>query len=414
MVRLTAPALAVDLGTANTLVYELGKGIVLNEPSVAAVWADSREVIAVGSEAPATLGDGNSPITLVRPLAAGVISDIDVAERMLSGFVDRVVPPRRLGSRPHLVVAVPSSVTGVDRRAVADAVYAAGAATVELVEEPIAAAIGAGLPVEEPIPSVIVDIGGGTTEVAMIADGGIVVSASAPVGGNALDQAIIDWMRKEHALLVGDRAAEQLKIAVGSAWPRRHEREADIRGRDLVSGLPGTVTVGGGDVRVAMDQPLAEILAAVRNMLNRCPPDLTAELDTRGLLITGGGALLSGLTERLADATGLPVTVADRPLECVVLGAATYLGWYQAGIGRRGTSTQSGAPCHSATPTTAQLASAPISLRRRTAPGNINPSWHHRVSRHFGQESCSNEPAAMPEVDPTALVPEDVQVGLPR
>jgi rod shape-determining protein MreB and related proteins len=326
MVRLTAaPALAVDLGTANTLVYELGKGIVLNEPSVAAVREDSREVIAVGSEAPATLGDGQTPIRLVRPLAAGIISDIDVAERMLAGFVERVAPPRRLGSRPHLVVAVPSSVTGVDRRAVADAVYAAGAGTVELVEEPIAAAIGAGLPVEEPTPSVIVDIGGGTTEVAMIADGGIVASVSVPVGGNALDQAIIGWIRKEHALLVGDRAAEQLKIAVGSAWPRRHETEADIRGRDLVSGLPGSVTVNGGDVRVAMDQPLAEILAAVRDMLDRCPPDLTAELDTRGLLITGGGALLSGLAERLGDATGLPVTVADRPLECVVLGAATYL-----------------------------------------------------------------------------------------
>jgi rod shape-determining protein MreB len=159
----------------------------------------------------------------------------------------------------------------------------------------------------------------------MIADGGIVASASVPVGGNALDQAIIGWMRKEHALLVGDRAAEQLKIAVGSAWPRRHETKADIRGRDLVSGLPSTVSVSGGDVRVAMDEPLAEILGAVRDMLDRCPPDLTAELDTRGLLITGGGALLSGLTEGLGDATGLPVTVADRPLECVVLGAATYL-----------------------------------------------------------------------------------------
>jgi len=325
MVRLTAPALAVDLGTANTLVYEFGKGIVLNEPSVAAVREDSREVVAVGSEAPAALGDGQRPITLVRPLAAGVISDIDVAERMLAAFIEKVVPPRRLGSRSHVVVAVPSSVTGVDRRAVADAVYAAGAGTVELVEEPIAAAIGAGLPVEEPTPSVIVDIGGGTTEVAMIADGGIVASASVPVGGNALDQAIIGWMRKEHALLVGDRAAEQLKIAVGSAWPRRHETKADIRGRDLVSGLPSTVSVSGGDVRVAMDEPLAEILGAVRDMLERCPPDLTAELDTRGLLITGGGALLSGLTERLGDATGLPVTVADRPLECVVLGAATYL-----------------------------------------------------------------------------------------
>jgi rod shape-determining protein MreB and related proteins len=325
MVRITAPALAVDLGTANTLLYELGKGIVLNEPSVAAVREDSREVIAVGSEAPAALGDGQNPVTLVRPLAAGVISDVDVAERMLAGFVDRVVPPRRLGSRPHLVVAVPSSVTGVDRRAVADAVYAAGAGTVELVEEPIAAAIGAGLPVEEPTPSVIVDVGGGTTEVAMIADGGIVASASVPLGGNALDQAIIGWVRKEHALLVGDRAAEQLKIAVGSAWPRRRETEADIRGRDLVSGLPGMVTVSGGDVRVAMDEPLAEILKAVRGMLDRCPPDLTAELGTRGLMITGGGALLSGLTERLGDATGLPVTVADRPLECVVLGAATYL-----------------------------------------------------------------------------------------
>jgi rod shape-determining protein MreB len=325
MVRITAPALAVDLGTANTLLYELGKGIVLNEPSVAAVREDSREVIAVGSEAPAALGDGQNPVTLVRPLAAGVISDIDVAERMLAGFVDRVVPPRWLGSRPHLVVAVPSSVTGVDRRAVADAVYAAGAGTVELVEEPIAAAIGAGLPVEEPTPSVIVDVGGGTTEVAMIADGGIVASASVPVGGNALDQAIIGWIRKDHALLVGDRAAEQLKIAVGSAWPRRRETEADIRGRDLVSGLPGMVTVSGGDVRVAMDEPLAEILKAVRDMLDRCPPDLTAELGTRGLMITGGGALLSGLTERLGDATGLPVTVADRPLECVVLGAATYL-----------------------------------------------------------------------------------------
>jgi rod shape-determining protein MreB len=325
MVRFTSPALAVDLGTANTLVYERGRGVVVNEPSVAAVRRDTGDVIAVGIDAPAAIGDGQDPVTLVRPLAGGVISDLSVAGRMLAAFVERVVPARRIGSRPRVVVAVPSTVTDVERRAVADAVYAAGAGAVELVEEPLAAAVGAGLPVDEPTASVVVDVGGGTTEVAMIADGGIVASASVRVGGDALDRAIIAWVRKGHDLLVGEPTAERIKIAIGSAWPRRHEEQAEIRGRDLVSGLPRTITASSGDIRMAIEPPLVEILGAVGAMLDRCPPEFSGDLSTRGIALTGGGALLSGLTERIEDETALPVTLADRPLECVVLGAATYL-----------------------------------------------------------------------------------------
>ena len=331
MVRLAASALAIDLGTANTLIYELGEPegspgrIILNEPTMAAVHTGSGEVVGVGAEAPGAVGQGAEPITLVQPLAAGVISDIDVAEQMLAALVERVCPPRRMGSRPRVAIAVPSSVTGVERRAVAEAVYAAGAGDVELVEEPLAAAIGAGLPVEEPTPCAVVDIGGGTTEVALIIDGGIVASASLPIGGFALDESISTWARKEHDLLVSEGTAEQVKIGVGSAWPRRHEDAAEIRGRDLRTGLPKTITVSAAGVRIAMDEPLLDILGAVRATLDRCPPDLVTGLGERGIVLTGGGALLTGLPDRMADEIGLPVSVADRPLECVVLGAATFL-----------------------------------------------------------------------------------------
>ncbi len=333
MVRFAAPALAIDLGTANTLIYELdGSGdvslagrVVLSEPSIAAVNTDTGRAVAVGTAASAALEPGTKPITLVRPLAAGVISDIEAAEQMLTAFVEQVCPPRRVGSRARVAIAVPSSVSGVDRRAVADSVYATGAGEVELVEEPLAAAIGAGLPVEESVPSAVVDIGGGTTEVAVIVDGGIVTATSLPAGGFALDEAICRWIRREHELLISEGTAEQVKIAAGSAWPKRHEAQTGVRGRDLRTALPRTVSLGTADVRIAMDEPLLEILSAVRATLDRCPPELGSRLVDRGIVLTGGGALLVGLPERLSDNTGLPVAVADRPLECVVLGTATFL-----------------------------------------------------------------------------------------
>ncbi|MCU0301661.1 MAG: rod shape-determining protein [Candidatus Nanopelagicales bacterium] len=311
--------LAIDLGTATTLVYVRGAGIVLAEPSIVAVAADSGALVGVGSEAKAMLGRTPEHIVTVRPLRDGVIADFDNAERMLRYFVGRV-HRRSFWSRPRIVVAVPSGITGVERRAVRDACYAAGAREVHLMEEPMAAAIGAGLPVHEPSGSMVVDVGGGTTEVAVLALGGTVTSTSVRTGGDRLDEAIIAYAKKEYSLLIGERTAEDVKVAIGSAFPAAQEPGAQLRGRDLVTGLPRIVEVTAEEIRWALDEPVQAIVDVVAATLDRTPPELAGDVLARGIALTGGGALLAGLDRRLASETGMPVHVAERPLEAVALG----------------------------------------------------------------------------------------------
>ena len=314
--------LAVDLGTASTLVYVRGRGIMLSEPSVVAIDTTTNAVVAVGSQAKLMIGRTPSHIRAVRPLQDGVIADYDITAEMLRYFVRKVMR-RRVFTGPRVVVCVPSGITGVERRAVSESAYAAGARRVHIIDEPMAAAIGAGLPVSEPAGCMIVDIGGGTTEVAVIALGGIVAAASVRVAGDALDRAVVEHVRRHFGLLIGERTAEELKISVGSAYPIAQPLRAEIRGRDLATGLPRDVTIAGDELRRAMDAPIAKIIDAVRTTLDRCPPELAGDLVARGIVMTGGGALLRGLDARLQHEIGVPVLVADRPLQSVVLGTAT-------------------------------------------------------------------------------------------
>jgi rod shape-determining protein MreB len=314
--------LAVDLGTASTLVYVRGRGIMLTEPSVVAIDTTTNAVVAVGSEAKQMIGRTPSHIRAVRPLQNGVIADYDVTAEMLRYFVRKVMR-RRVFTGPRVVVCVPSGITGVERRAVSESAYAAGARRVHIIDEPMAAAIGAGLPVSQPAGCMIVDIGGGTTEVAVIALGGIVAAVSVRVAGDALDRAVVEHVRRHFGLLIGERTAEELKISVGSAFPIAQPLRAEIRGRDLATGLPRDVTIAGDELRRAMDGPIAKIIDAVRATLDRCPPELAGDLVARGIVMTGGGALLRGLDARLQHEIGVPVLVADRPLQSVVLGTAT-------------------------------------------------------------------------------------------
>jgi rod shape-determining protein MreB len=314
--------LAVDLGTASTLVYVRGRGIMLSEPSVVAIDTTTNAVVAVGSEAKLMIGRTPSHIRAVRPLQDGVIADYDITAEMLRYFVRKVMR-RRVFTGPRVVVCVPSGITGVERRAVSESAYAAGARRVHIIDEPMAAAIGAGLPVSQPAGCMIVDIGGGTTEVAVIALGGIVAAASVRVAGDALDRAVVEHVRRHFGLLIGERTAEELKISVGSAYPIAQPLRAEIRGRDLATGLPRDVTIAGDELRRAMDAPIAKIIDAVRTTLDRCPPELAGDLVARGIVMTGGGALLRGLDARLQHEIGVPVLVADRPLQSVVLGTAT-------------------------------------------------------------------------------------------
>ena len=311
--------LAVDLGTANTLVYVRGRGIVLNEPSVVALNTNSGQVVAVGVEAKRMIGRTPGNIVAVRPLKDGVIADFDVTERMLRYFIQKVHRRTRM-AKPRIVVAVPSGITGVEQSAVKEAGHQAGARKVYIIEEPMAAAIGAGLPVNEPTGNMVVDIGGGTTEVAVISLGGIVTSQSIRIGGDELDQAIITFGKKEHSMMLGERTAEEIKLALGSAYPSKEEPNAEIRGRDLVSGLPKTVLISADDVRKAIDEPLCLIIDAVKSTLDKCPPELAGDVMDRGIALTGGGALLRGLDQRIREETGMPVHIADSPLESVVLG----------------------------------------------------------------------------------------------
>lgn len=316
--------IAIDLGTANTLIYVRGLGIVLNEPSVVAVDVSDGRPVAVGTEAKRMMGRTPGHIQAVRPLKDGVIADFDVCEKMLRYFIQQIHSSR--WSKPRMVICVPSGITGVEQRAVQDAAEYAGARRpVHIIEEPMAAAIGADLPVHEPSGNMIVDIGGGTTEVAVISLGGIVTAQSLRVAGDELDEAVIAYLKKEFSLAVGERTAEEIKIQMGSAWPFEQEMTAEIRGRDLISGLPRTITLSTDHVREAIAEPVAAIIDAVRTTLDKTPPELAADIMHEGITITGGGALLAGIDRRLAHETGMPINIAPDPLFSVVIGSGRAL-----------------------------------------------------------------------------------------
>ncbi len=316
--------MAVDLGTANTLVYVRGRGIVLSEPSVVAIDQRTGEVHAVGIEAKRMLGRTPGTITAIRPLKDGVIADFDVTQQMLEHFIKKV-HQNRWAASPRVVVCVPSGVTGVEKRAVEEATLSAGARQAYLIEEPMAAAIGAGLPVAEPTGNMVVDIGGGTTEVAVISLGGIVVAQSIRVGGDEMDDAIISWVKREYKLMIGSQTAEEVKLEIGSAYPMREEVQAEIRGRDMISGLPKTVVLSSEEVREALAEPLVQIVDAVKSTLDKTPPELASDIMDRGIMLAGGGALLQGLDERLRRETEMPIHVAESPLTCVAVGSGRSL-----------------------------------------------------------------------------------------
>ncbi|MEW6154239.1 MAG: rod shape-determining protein [Actinomycetota bacterium] len=316
--------MAVDLGTANTLVYVRGRGIVLNEPSVVAVNVRDGRPLAVGLEAKRMIGRTPNHIQAVRPLKDGVINNFEITEKMLRYFIQRV--HQRRWAKPRMVICVPSGVTGVEKRAVQEAAEYAGARkTPFIIEEPMAAAIGAGLPVHEPTGNMVVDIGGGTTEVAVISLGGIVVSKSERIGGDELDEAVIQYVKKEYSLALGERTAEEIKIALGSAYPLEQEVYAEIRGRDLVTGLPKTIVISTEEVRKALEEPVASIVDAVKVTLDKTPPELAADIMEQGIVLTGGGALLTGLDVRLSQETGMPIVVANNPLHSVAIGSGQCL-----------------------------------------------------------------------------------------
>jgi rod shape-determining protein MreB len=321
--------MAVDLGTANTLIYVRGQGIVLDEPSVVAVNVRDGRPLAVGLEAKRMMGRTPSHIQAIRPLKDGVIADFDICEKMLRYFIQKV--HRSRFAKPRMVICVPSGITPVEQRAVKDAAEYAGARKpAYIIEEPMAAAIGAGLPVQDPAGNMIVDIGGGTTEVAVISLGGIVASQSVRVAGDELDEAIINYVKKEHSLALGEQTAEEIKMAMGSAWPLQEELTAEIRGRDLLSGLPKTVVVSSQEIRDALTEPVTTIVDAVKATLDRTPPELAADIMEQGITITGGGALLTGLDVRLAHETGMSIHIARNPLHSVAIGSGQTLEHFEA------------------------------------------------------------------------------------
>ncbi|MDA8278420.1 MAG: rod shape-determining protein [Actinomycetota bacterium] len=321
--------MAVDLGTANTLVYVRGKGIVLNEPSVVAINTKDGRPLAVGVEAKRMIGRTPSNIQAIRPLKDGVIADFEICEKMLRYFIHKV-HNRKFG-KPRMVICVPSGITGVEQRAVQEAAEYAGARKpAYIIEEPMAAAIGAGLPIHEPTGNMVVDIGGGTTEVAVISLGGIVTSKSIRIGGDELDEAIISYIKKEHSLALGERTAEEMKMALGSATELDEEFEAEIRGRDLITGLPKTILVSTREIRKAIEEPIAAIVDAVKVTLDNTPPELAADIMEQGIVLTGGGALLTGLDKRIHNETGMPIVVANNPLQCVALGSGQCLEEFEA------------------------------------------------------------------------------------
>jgi rod shape-determining protein MreB and related proteins len=317
--------IAVDLGTANTLVYVKGEGIVLNEPSVVAVERGSRRAMGMGLEAKRMLGRTPEGIEAVRPLKDGVIADVDMTEMMLRHFLKQVTAKRIFRIKPRVIVGVPSGITELERRAVRSSAMAAGAKAVYMVAEPMAAAIGVGLPVETPTGNMVIDIGGGTTEIAVIALSGIVSNTSIRVGGDELDTAIVTFLRKNYNLLIGEPTAEAIKIQIGSAFDSGEEREMEVKGRDLVSGIPKTVTVHSQEIRECIQEPIQAIVEAVRRALEITPPELSSDIVDRGIVMTGGGALIRGLDRLLQHETNLPIHVDEEPLTCVVRGAGRIL-----------------------------------------------------------------------------------------
>ena len=315
---------AIDLGTANTLVYLRGKGIVLNEPSVVAVDRTTNKVIAVGNEAKSMLGRTPDEIVAVRPLKDGVIADFEKTEDLLREFIQKALR-RRTWVRPRIIICVPSGITEVEKRAVQDSAQHAGAREVLLVPEPIAAAIGVGLPVGKPSGNMIIDIGGGTTEIAVMALNSIVNQQSIRVGGDEMDEAIVQYVKKAYNLLIGEQTAEQIKIKIGSAFRLEQEEEMEIKGRDLVAGIPKTMKISSVEVREALSEPLQQIVDALMQSLEKTPPELASDIVDRGIVMTGGGSLLRGIDMLLREATNLPITVAEDPLSCVVLGTGKIL-----------------------------------------------------------------------------------------
>ncbi|MBI4041565.1 MAG: rod shape-determining protein [Deltaproteobacteria bacterium] len=320
--------LAIDLGTANTLVYLRGKGIVLSEPSVVAVYRDQRQglkkVLAVGKEAKEMLGRTPGSVSAIRPMKDGVIADFEVTGAMLRYFIQKAIPQRTL-LRPRIIICVPFGITEVERRAVKESAEAAGAREVYLIEEPMAAAIGAGLPITEPSGNMVVDIGGGTTEVAVISLGGIVCSKSVRMAGDKIDQAILQYLKRKHNILIGENTAEQIKIHIGTAYPTEQIKKMDVRGRDIVAGIPRTIQVTSEEIREAIQEPISVIVEAVKFVLEKTPPELSADIVDRGIILTGGGALLSNLDLLLREETSLPVVVAEDPLTTVVRGSGLAL-----------------------------------------------------------------------------------------
>jgi rod shape-determining protein MreB len=329
--------MAIDLGTANTVVYVHGRGIVLSEPSVVAIDERTDEVVAVGGDAQRMIGRTPAQISATRPLRHGVIADFEVTEQMLRHFMRKVLERRR--ARPRLVVCAPTGITEVERRAVEEAALSAGARRVHLIEEPIAAAIGAGVAIAEPIGRMVIDVGGGTSEVAVISMGGMVLSRSVRVGGYDLDEAIAAYIRADHLTAIGSQSAEELKLAVGSAAPLAEELTTSVRGRDVVSGLPRELELSSAQIRTALESPLSDILAAVHATLEETPPELASDISRDGILLAGGGALLRGFDERVEAETGMRAKLADSPLTCVAVGAGHALeepeALWRASRGRR-------------------------------------------------------------------------------
>ena len=316
--------LAIDLGTANTLVYVKGRGIVLNEPSVVAIQKDTGKVLKVGKEAKIMVGRTPGNIIAIRPMKDGVIADFKYTEAMLRYFIQKVHNRKSL-IRPRIIISVPSGVTQVERRAVRDSAQSAGAREVYLIEEPMAAAIGAGLPITEANGNMVIDIGGGTTDIAIISLAGIVYSKSVRTGGNKMDEAIVQAIKKKYNLLVGERTAEEIKIEIGSAYPVDENKQIEVKGRDLVSGIPKTIVINEEEIRDALDEPISQIVEGVKVALENTPPELSADIVDKGIVLAGGGALLRGLDVLLREETSLPITIADDPLSTIVLGAGQAL-----------------------------------------------------------------------------------------
>ena len=311
--------MGIDLGTANTLVYVRGKGIVVREPSVVAIRDDTKEVLAVGEEAKRMIGRTPGNIIAIRPMKDGVIADFDITQSMLKYFIKKAYPKRSIIS-PRIAVCVPYGVTEVEKRAIEEAARAAGARDAYLIEEPMAAAIGAGLNVEEPDGNMVVDIGGGTSEIAVISLGGIVTAKSIRIGGDELDESIVNFVKREYNLMIGERTAEEVKIQIGSAFKSDVEESLEIRGRDLVSGLPKTIAITSPEVREALREPITNILEGIKATLEKTPPELASDVMENGIMLTGGGALLKGLDKLIMQETGMPVHISENPLDCVALG----------------------------------------------------------------------------------------------